>query len=75
MEICFQITAVTNYKRPAMHPNYTEVIIDPPYNHSDCKFEMFISDSLTINLQLFCLQFVISSGIGFFWNEIWQYIE
>lgn len=41
MEICFQVTTITNYKRPTMHPNYTEVIIDPPFNYSDCKFVSF----------------------------------
>lgn len=32
-----QVTAITNYKRPEPHPNYTEIIINPPYNYSDCK--------------------------------------
>lgn len=41
----FQVTAITNYKRPEPHPNYTEIIIDPPYNVlGDCMYILNISN-------------------------------
>lgn len=33
------VTALTNFATKAPHPNYTELIIDPPYNlEPDCEW-------------------------------------
>ncbi|XP_031632283.1 UDP-glucuronosyltransferase 1-8-like isoform X2 [Contarinia nasturtii] len=37
------VTAVTSYRRPQPHPNYTEIIIHPPYNFSDFPASDFFS--------------------------------
>lgn len=42
----FQVTVITNFKRAAPHANYTEIIIDPPYNIPKyCKSHDQIRDS------------------------------
>lgn len=71
-EIEFQVTAVTNYKRPEPHVNYTEILILPPYDdRADCNASIIINQKFhVIHQQIQFFNF--SSTFRFLFDEIRQ---